>query len=117
MMNNGWAFPGDSPMARMRTLALAYRAIGVTSESPATRAQCEQLDALAARFGEKWLTPHEVAYSDDDYIDREDVAVLLAIKLNSVSKLAKRRNLKTYPVAGDKRRKQYRAGDIYLLAA
>jgi hypothetical protein len=48
-----WPYPGDSPLARARRIAHAYRA----RLRPADPEACAELDDLMARWGETWAVP------------------------------------------------------------
>jgi hypothetical protein len=99
-------------MAKMRMLALAYRALALLGDPEG----CAALDRIVEQLGETWVAPHRPHHDPDDLINRDQAARILCIKPNSVTQLAKRERLRVYRPTTD-RRPRYRAGDVYELAS
>lgn len=79
-MTGRWPYPGDSPLARARRLAGAYRAALQT----ANPAACTDLDNLAQRWGETWLAPTPARHNLDDWLSPADAADLAAVTTNTL---------------------------------
>jgi hypothetical protein len=70
-----WPYPGDSPLARARRIANAYRA----ALEDADPAACHRLDTLAKGWGETWVAPAVVTYDLDDWLTPAEAAELAAV--------------------------------------
>jgi hypothetical protein len=71
----GWPYPGDSPLARARRVAQAYRAALDTAD-PDT---CRRLDGLARRWGETWAVPSVSVHDLDDWLTPAQAADLACV--------------------------------------
>jgi hypothetical protein len=71
----GWPYPGDSPLARARRLAQAYRAALADTDPGA----CDQLDERARTWGETWIVPAVITHDLDDWLTPTQAADLACV--------------------------------------
>jgi hypothetical protein len=105
-----WPYPGDSPLARARRLAQAYRA--ALQEADATG--CDTLDVLARRWGETWAAPEPTAYDLDDWLTPAQAADLAYVRADTLRQWRRRGRLTGRHTSGGW---LYRARDVIELAA
>lgn len=74
-MTTAWPYPGDSPLARARRVAQAYRA-RLQDADPAAAAA---LDRLMTAWGQGWVTPRAELFDLDDWVGPADAAELAAV--------------------------------------
>ncbi len=110
-----WPFKGDSPVARARKMALAYRA----ALEQYNRDLVKGMDDRFVRWGERWHTPQPVAYSDDDWIPTDDAAALIQITPGTLSRLrvSGRINGKLRKHVDGGRGFAFRVADVYKLSS
>jgi hypothetical protein len=84
-----WPYPGDSPAARARRVALAYRQ-RLLKVAPAV---CADLDATMRDFGQHWAIPRPVVADPEAWVSARDAAELAAIGLSTLRKLRERGRL------------------------
>lgn len=70
-----WPYPGDSPLARARRVAHAYRA-RLADTNPTA---CAELDQLLATWGQTWVVPSLANHDLDDWVGPADAAQLAAV--------------------------------------
>ena len=104
-----WPFPGDSPTARARRVALAYRA-RLLMLNPAA---CEALDAQMRNMGQRWVAPTIQAHRMDDWVPPRVAAELAAVELATLREWRRRGRL-----TGRKRdgRWEYQVRDVLALS-
>lgn len=107
-----WPFLGDSPVARARKMALAYReALG--QRAPDLVAE---MDERFVRWGERWHNAAvAVDLSDDDWVSTEEAAALIQISRGSMSRLRVEGRIKGRYRKGE-RGFEFRVGDVYKLS-
>jgi hypothetical protein len=104
-----WPFPGDSPVARARRIAHAYRARLDLLRPDA----CEDLDRKFMAMGETWIAPRVITVGMDEWLTPEQAADLGGVGLPTLRAWRSRGRLIGYRnVHGDW---QYRAADILAL--
>jgi hypothetical protein len=70
-----WPYPGDSPLARARRVAHAYRAALEHTDPDA----CAALDQQMTRWGQAWVAPRPELHDLDDWIGPAEAADLAAV--------------------------------------
>ena len=103
-----WPYPGDSPIARARRVAHAYRA-RLHTVAPDV---CAQLDAAMSEWGQHWVVPRVVSYDPDTWLSPAQAADLGGVEVDTVRQWRLRGRLKGRYKQG---KWQYRAGDIVAL--
>lgn len=76
----GWPYPGDSPLARARRVAHAYRA----ALNDADPQRCTVLDNQIRGYGETWATPTPDLHDLDDWLTPAQAADAAAITTNAI---------------------------------
>lgn len=105
-----YPFPGDSPVARARRIARAYR----ERLAAVDLHNCAQLDELCVEWGESWVAPRTLRYDLDDWLSPADAADIAALSVASLRKMRGRGRLVGKRTAEGWR---YRARDVLALAA
>jgi len=106
-----WPFPGDSPEARARRVALAYR---TALELVAPHVTAE-LDERIVQWGQSWIVPRLHIHDPSEWLHVGAAAELLCITPAAVGALRRRGRL---PARKDTRGIwQYRTRDITRLSA
>lgn len=105
----GYPYPGDSPVARARRVAQAYRHIALAADPDTTLA----LDARVTDWGEGWVAPQAVTYADGALLTAAQAAEILCVEADTIGQLRRRGRLSGYHVSG--RGFLYLAGDVYQL--
>lgn len=85
-----WPYPGDSPNARIRKVAHAYRA---TLEAYAPLA-CQQLDERMRNMGQHWVVPSVITVDPDEWLSPAQAADLLCVEVDAIRKMRRRGVLK-----------------------
>lgn len=101
-----WPYPGDSPAARARRVAHAYRA-ALSVEAPAA---CEKLDKRMRDLGQMWVVPDLITVDEDQWLTPAQAADLACVDTNTIRQM-RRRGI----VQGRRNPRgtwEYRAGDI-----
>ncbi len=108
-MTRDWPFPGDSPIARARKIALAYRAELLLANPGAA----ERIDRNVVRWGERWAVPG-VTPAPTAYVTAIEAGDILGVAAATVS-ACRVKGL----IAGrrDGRRYEYLVSDVHKLAA
>lgn len=83
---NQWPYPGDSPNARIRRVAHAYRA---TLEVYAPLA-CRDLDQRMIGMGQQWVVPSMITVDPDQWLTPAQAADLLCVEVDSLRQLRRR---------------------------
>jgi len=109
-VTQGWPYPGDSPVARARRVARAYREVVARLDPDA----CAELDERLAGWGETWLAPRIVTYDLDDWLSAAQAADVAAVSVACLRQWRGRDRLRGRQVGG---RWEYRARDVLTLAA
>lgn len=107
---NTWPYPGDSPLARARRIARAYR----EHLAVANPQICTQLDATCIDWGEGWVAPRVLRYDLDDWLSPADAADIAAVSMASIRKMRARGRLHGRRTAQGW---QYRARDVLALVS
>lgn len=102
---NQWPYPGDSPAARARRVAQAYRA---TLDVYAPRA-CADLDARMRNLGQQWVVPGVVTYDPDEWVDPAKAAELACVEVDAIRQMRRRGVIRGRQVG---KRWEYRVGEI-----
>jgi hypothetical protein len=105
-----WPYPGDSPVARARRVAHAYRARLQTADPPA----CADLDATMRAWGQQWAVPRVLTVEPDAWVTASEAADLAAVSLGALRELRRRQRLTGRKVDG---RWQYQVKEIVALGA
>lgn len=79
-----WPYPGDSPVARARRIALAYRQAAL-GEDPSVAVA--RLDAKCQEWGEGWVTPKLALFEPDDLITVQQAAELVSVHPDTIGAL------------------------------
>lgn len=104
-----WPYPGDSPVAKARRVAHAYRA-RLEDAQPDWAAQ---LDQRFVSWGERWVVPHLALFDLDDWLTPAEAAELGGVDTATVRMWRARGRLTGCRNAnGDWR---YRARDVIAL--
>lgn len=83
---NEWPYPGDSPNARIRRVAHAYRA---TLEMYAPLA-CRELDTRMRNMGQHWVVPHAITVEPDQWLTPAQAADLMCVEVDAIRQLRRR---------------------------
>jgi hypothetical protein len=75
-----WPWPSDTALARARRVAQAYRS-ALEAISPET---CATIDAQMTHFGQRWIIPQLVTYTDNDLLSADLVADYCGVALKTV---------------------------------
>lgn len=105
----GWPYPGDSPVARARRIARAYR----EHLAVADPARCAELDAACEAWGQTWIAPRTLRYDLDDWLRPADAADIAAVSVATLRKMRTRGRLVGRRTSEGWR---YRARDVLALA-
>ena len=109
-----WPFKGDSPIARARKMALAYRA-ALEEAAPEWMAK---LDEKFLSWGERWHMPTPVTYGDDDWLPTKEAAAILQISPTRLSRLRVIGRIEgKLHKDGSAKGFSYRVGDLHKLSA
>jgi hypothetical protein len=105
-----WPYPGDSPLARARRIAQAYREHLMVADPDA----CTRIDAQLREWGEAWMVPRTIVCDLDDWLDPADAADLVCVTVATIRQWRGRGRL-----AGRHTRNgwRYRARDVIAVAA
>lgn len=104
-----WPYPGDSPVARARRIAHAYRArLLAFSES-----QAGDLDHKFTSMGEAWIAPRVITVDVDEWLTPEQAADLGGVGVVTLRQWRSRGRLIGYRTVDGEWR--YRAADILAL--
>ncbi len=105
-----WPYPGDSPIARVRRCALAYRALAEELEPQ----RVAELDARLIGMGEAWVAPapETLVYHPEQWLTPAQAAELLAISVGGLAVLRRRGRVAGRNTQG---RWHYQAKEIYEL--
>lgn len=79
-MTHPWPWPGDTPIARARRVALSYRDALAAADPQA----CRALDERMRRVGQRWVVPQPVTYGEDDLLTAELAADYAGVALKTV---------------------------------
>lgn len=104
-----WPYPGDSPTARARRVAHAYRA-ELEAHNPKA---CGWLDERMRSWGQHWVVPRLVTLTPDRLLTAAEAADVLCIDPGSVYTLVARQRLTGIRTEAGWR---FRAGDVLALA-
>lgn len=87
MTNSKWPFPGDSPAARARRVAQAYRAM---LDHHAPRA-CADLDRRMRNMGQHWVVPGVVTqYDPEQWLSPAEAAELACVEVDAIRQMRRR---------------------------
>lgn len=101
-----WPYPGDSPVARTRRVAIAYRA-ALEQTAPLS---CAALDKLiGGEFGQTWVLPGFAGYEPDEWLSPADAAALACVEVDTIRQMRRRGVIHGRQYQG---RWQYRAKEI-----
>lgn len=81
-----WPYPGDSPVARARRIAQAYRA-ALRVQMPAL---CDQLDDMMTGYGEGWVAPAVITVDEDQWLTPGEAADLACVKVPAIGQMRRR---------------------------
>lgn len=81
-----WPYPGDTPLVRARKVAQMYRARLRALSTDA----CDDADNAAVGFGETWVVPRVLTYTDRDWLKPADAADYLCISVEALRLLRTR---------------------------
>jgi hypothetical protein len=79
-MTDRWPWPGDSPLARARKVAVGYR----TRLQTADPASCDELDAKVHDWGETWALPKLITVDDESVLTAAQAAEYLGVSMPAV---------------------------------
>lgn len=105
-----WPYPGEAPIVRARRMAVAY-ATRLRELAPAAAAE---LDELAERWGEGWVTPRRVTYDAEAYLTARQAADYAGVSVPSIAQWRRRGRLVGRLISP--RVYHYRAGDVMRVA-
>lgn len=106
---SAWPWPGDSPVARARRIALAYRA-ALHDHAPGLAAD---LDTRFTRWGESWVAPRHVP-PGDELVSAEDAGTLIGISSGAIGKLRRDGRIQGVKTG---RKYEYAVADVYRLSS
>lgn len=106
-----WPFESErsNPTVRARRIAQSYRA-ALEKASPQL---CEQVDEMALRYGETWISGQARIYNDDDLVSPRVAADLLCVSIPTVKRYRDTGRLTDYGEKGVASR--FRVGDLRQL--
>lgn len=126
MSKGRWPFPGDSPAAASRRIALAYRALAeemaerlakyrdlIIDEGDDPRVQVSDMDKRFRTWGQGWVNPSPTSYDPDDMVTAEEAGALIGVVGGTISSMRLRNRLNG---EYDGKRFLYRVSDVYQLA-
>ena len=105
-----WPYPGDSPVARARRVALAYRTVLLQVDEAA----CRALDERMFGWGQSWVAPQIAVVQPDDWLPSTLAADLAGVEAATVRRWRLRGRIEGRWRAG---RWEYRAGDVIAVLA
>ncbi len=108
-MKKKWPFEGDSPVARARRIAGAYRQLAAVVD-PAAVAEADQ---RFTQWGETWVAPGSPV-ALDDLVSAQVAGDLIGVSAAAIS--AARRRGRIVGVAFGKHHR-YRVSDVYQLSS
>jgi hypothetical protein len=106
-----WPYPGDSPTARARRVAHAYR----HALEQAAPDHCANLDKTMYDYGQHWVVPRLVTVDPAAWLTAADAADLAAVNPATLRHLRHTGRLTGRRLSA--RRWEYLAGDILALSA
>lgn len=105
-----WPYPGDSPLARARRVARAYRE-HLHQVDPL---RCNEVDEQMAGWGQGWIAPRVLRYELDDWLSLADAADVAAVERGCLRQWrARGKIVGRHTTTGW----QYRARDVLRLAS
>lgn len=107
-MASRWPYPGDSPIARARRVAHAYRARLHDINTQA----CDEMDKRMRDWGQDWVIPRVVAYDPGEWLTPAEAADLAAVDTDTLRQLRRRGRLSG---RRNGRSWEYRAADVLAL--
>lgn len=110
MQRSSWPFPGESPLARARRAAQAYRT-ALAASDPAAAAR---LDDRLTAWGETWMVPKLITYGPDDMLTAAQAGEVLCISAAAVNNLRRAGRL---PGTRENGMWRYRAREVTKLLA
>lgn len=102
-----WPHPGDSPEARARRVAHAYRA-KLDQIAPG---ECRQLDQMMSRWGQHWVTPRVLSADPDEWLSTADAADLAGVQPDTIGRMRRRGRLTGRQI--NARKWEYQAAEIF----
>lgn len=109
MSKGRWPFPGDSPTAAARKVALAYREALAKHDQAAV----DEMDRRFQQWGQGWVNPEHRDYDPDDMITAEEAGALIGVVAGTIGHLRLRNRIKG---EFDGKRFLYRVSDVYQLS-
>jgi len=106
---DAWPYRGDSPNAKLRRVAHAYRA-RLARVAPD---ECAELDTIMRRLGQHWVIPRPVTTDPQAWVSAQDAAELAAVDAATIHRLRERGRLTGRRVGV---RWEYRVADILALS-
>lgn len=79
-MPKSWPWPDDTPNKRLRRVAWSYRALAEKLDPEA----CAELDKQFIEYGQRWVVPVVVPWTDDDLLTADQVADYCDASIRSV---------------------------------
>lgn len=79
-----WPWPDDTPNKRLRRVALSYRALAERLAEQLGINDCKELDAQFIEYGQRWVVPQVIPWTDGDLLTAEQVADYCDASLRSV---------------------------------
>lgn len=79
-MSGQWPFPDDSPVARARKVAIAYREHLMV----ANPTLCAAVDDAMLAYGQAWVAPAVELHDEDDLLTPNQAAEMLSITLGAL---------------------------------
>ncbi len=104
-----WPFPGDSPVARARRVAGAYRQIAAAT-NPAAVAEADQ---RFTQWGETWVAPGPPV-ALNDLVSAETAGNLIGVSAAAIRTARRRGRIVGVPFGKHHR---YRVSDVYQLSS
>ena len=119
-MPSSWPFPGDSPVARARKMALAYRALAeefqnMLAAGVAPTNTVADLDKRFRDWGERWVGEKPATYDLDDWVPTTEAADLIQISTGALSRARVRGRIKG-EWRGQRFGYWYQVRDVYALS-
>lgn len=83
-MARPWPWEADTPNKRLRRIALSYRALAEELAFKLGSNAVAELDAQFIEYGQRWVVPQIVPYTDDDLLTADQVADYCDASIRSV---------------------------------
>jgi len=83
-MPKPWPWPDDTANKRLRRIVWSYRALAERLADQLGVDDCKELDAQFCEYGQRWVVPQVIPWTDDDLLTADQVADYCDASVRSV---------------------------------